>query len=224
MKKKVLTIYGILMGMIIFLMAFQVTRYGAITGAGIVGSGESGLANAQGNALSIFEPSKMVVYAGTGKNVFIEITNSGTTTLRGCSIIGRGDIGFWIVPDKTIDMEPSETEGYSFNLKIPEDAHAGNYAIPFIFNCSDYWKGGTMELQVLSNEDNTGSVKFSSAMTGFSSADLGSSGSGLVTFLIIAFVAVLAIALYLRKKHKKMESISRVSGHGRKLIHLDFDE
>ncbi len=222
MKKTVLAFYGILMGMTIFLMVFQIARYGNITGSIGSEAEKAGLVNDKGYALSIFEPSKMLVYAGGGKTVYLEILNSGTTSLKECSIKGEGDLGFWIVADRIINLKPSESASYSFSVKVPENVQAGNYAIPFSLICTDYWRKGIMELEVLNDGNSLGNSKFSSALTGLSSADIEPSESGLIGFFIIALIVVVLTGLYLWKKQKRIENLSSVHDYKRRLIKLDL--
>ena len=219
MKRKVLSFYGILFAFVIVLMMIQISKYGSITG-NLNYENPGGVVN--GNEISVFEPLKILIYSGSGKTEFLKVANSRAGKLENCFIKGEEDFGSWIVSEYSMNFDESESGMYQFNVVAPENTNSGQYEIPYIFICGEYRKKGVLEVEVLDDENAPGSSKFTSVLTGFSSADTKPTKSSLAIFVLIGILVIGLVGLYIKKKNRKIESLSRIHGNGRRLIKLEL--
>lgn len=222
MKKKVLTFFAFLLGMTLIVMFLQIARYGSLTGyltsANVYNEGVS-VANNNGYALSIFEPERVKLSAGSGKISFLKVLNSGISNLANCVLKGEGELNYWIISDSAIDLKVGESALYSFSVKSPEDAESGEYVIPFLFSCYNYESRGKLLVEIEGDEK---SESVATSLTGLSISDVQGSSSPIFIFVIIGAVFVLLVGIYLHKKNRKMNEISNVYGYNRKYIKLDL--
>lgn len=87
--------------------------------------------------LSYTDVPSFEIRQGSARNMSVELINSGSSFLNGCSLGSSGAFDGWIQSDELFDLSPGEEGNYAFTLVIPLDAHPSNALLPLYVSCDE---------------------------------------------------------------------------------------